>query len=445
MLRDAALVARNVAWLGAGEVGVKLGVMAAALIVARGMGAGGMGTFTVAYGAALVGTVVLALGQVEVLVRETAARPGEARGLLAAARRLQGRAALWLVPALAAGALLVDEAELRWTLATFLIYGLLRARLVTLGAAFKGLDRMDVEVKARGLEVGVALPLVAVAAGAGLGPWATGAAFSLGAGCGLVWLRGRVTQLGTWEEEGRLPAPTEGTERPPWPRAAGSPRVEAVPGTGEEEAAGRAARLLREGWPFLGLALLLQLVLRGDVFLLEALGQGREEIGVYGAAVTVVWGVLAVPQLLALAVYPALSRRAALGGRPARAGLGAAALGLAVGGIAAGALWLAREPLVRLAFGAEYAPAAPLLGTLAWALPGACTAMVLGTVLAAWHRQRLNLVLHTVALVAALAGNLYWIPLLGAPGAARVAVGVHTALGLALVTATAAARRPQDR
>jgi O-antigen/teichoic acid export membrane protein len=234
--------------------------------------------------------------------------------------------------------------------------------------------------------------------------WTLGLAFAAGAGAGLAALAPKLPELG----------------------AATEPAA--------------ARELLAEGWPFLGLALAMQLLFRLDLFLLAALGRSREEIGFYGAAATVVWGLLTLPQLFALAVYPTLSRSALGPSRPRRQALASAALGGGLGTMLAAGLWLAREPLVALAFGPGFAPAAPLLATLAWALPGACAAMLLGTVLAAWRGQRLALALQGAAVAASLAGNLGSIPGQGALGAAGTAVLVHGGLGLGLLAALLALR-----
>jgi len=198
------------------------------------------------------------------------------------------------------------------------------------------------------------------------------------------------------------------------------------------------AFLLAEGWPFLALALLAQLLYRGDVFLLEILGVGRATVGHYSAAGTVVWGGLTLAQLSALALYPTLSRQAGDRSRqardrprPTRPALVAGAAGALGGAILAASLAVLARPLVGMAFGPGYEAVVELLRTLAWALPGASAAMLLGTVLAAWRRQRLALLLQGVAVLVALGADLLLIPRLGALGAARVAVGVETGLALA--------------
>ncbi|HSO21932.1 MAG TPA: hypothetical protein VLT81_03435, partial [Chondromyces sp.] len=63
---------RNVIWLGCGEAAVKGGLRAATMLVARGWGPSGLGTFAIGFSAALIAVMVLAFGQQEVLIREVA-------------------------------------------------------------------------------------------------------------------------------------------------------------------------------------------------------------------------------------------------------------------------------------------------------------------------------------------------------------------------------------
>ncbi|HYB22291.1 MAG TPA: hypothetical protein VED41_00740, partial [Solirubrobacteraceae bacterium] len=161
MRQVTARVARNLAWLTGGEVVLKGALFGAGVLVARGLGPAAMGDFTVAYGAALALMLLFAAGQVEVIIREVARRPDTSGSLYRAARSWQRRIALVAAPLAAAGTLLVRQPSLRWTLAAFLPYAWLRCWLITGGAVFKGLDRMDVEVGGRGAEVVLAVVLLA--------------------------------------------------------------------------------------------------------------------------------------------------------------------------------------------------------------------------------------------------------------------------------------------
>jgi O-antigen/teichoic acid export membrane protein len=408
MRASTARVARNLAWLAGGEVVLKGALFGAGVLVARGLGPAAMGDFTVAYGAAVVLMLMLNAGQIEVVIREVAKRPSAAVALYHAARAWQRSLALAAVPLAACAALLVRQPSLRWTLLAFLPYAWLRSWLVTGGAAFKGLDRMDVEVSGRGAELVTALLLLAPLALTTAPVWTTGLAFSLGAAAGVALIQLRFSSL-----------PESG--------AAG-----VTPGF-----------LAREGLAFLGLALTSQVTMRADTFLLASFGVAREEIGRYGVASAPVWGLLGLAQLLSVAVYPTMARAAGRGelrvGRVMALGGGGAALGvvLAVG------LECVRFPLIRLVFGPAYLPAVPLLAVLAWALPGACTGMLLGAAVAACGRQAWGLWLRVAWVVLAVAANLLAIPRWGLMGAAGVAVIVSsTGLVGSLVIAALAVRYP---
>jgi O-antigen/teichoic acid export membrane protein len=123
-------VLRNAVWLGIGEAVVKGGLLLTVVIVAHVAGPSGVGTFTIAYSAALIAVLVGALGQQEVLIREVARNPDGARGLLGVSRRAQVLVTRWLVPAAALGALLVPERGLRFALLVFLPYAVFRTATV---------------------------------------------------------------------------------------------------------------------------------------------------------------------------------------------------------------------------------------------------------------------------------------------------------------------------
>lgn len=400
MIGVAARVARNVAWLGLGEVALKGALFGAGVVVARGLGPAGMGAFTVAYAAALVLMQVLAGGQVEVLIRETARAPEHGRDLFLLARSYQWRIAAVVVPLAAAGALLVPRAELRWTLLAFIPYAFLRRWLITAGAVFKGLDRMDVEVLGRALELAVALPCLAVVSAGRWPVWGTGIAFSLGGLGGVAWITARVRRLPL----GTGPAPLS------------------------------RSLLVSEGRPFLANAMVGQLVTRSDSFLLAALGIPASGIGHYGVASAPAQGLGATSQVFAVATYPSLSRAAAESRLRPRLVLALAGSGLLLGTVLGMLLFVLREPIVTTFFGAGFGDAIRLLAVLAWGLPGACSAMLTGAVIAALRRQRWVLVSQSVILLATLAGYLLVIPRWSVAGCAVVAVAGASATALANVT-----------
>jgi len=87
---------------------------------------------------------------------------------------------------------------------------------------------------------------------------------------------------------------------------------------------------------------------------------------------------------------------------------------------------------VRLAFGADFAPAVPLLQRLSLALPGAFAMTVMGSVYAAWRRQRRVLWILGGALLGSLTLNVMWIPSMGALAPATVAPLVYTLTAVAM-------------
>jgi O-antigen/teichoic acid export membrane protein len=392
-------IVRNAIWLGGGEAAVKGGLLVATVLVARGSGPSAVGTFSIGFSAALIAVMLLAFGQQEVLIREVARAPGDARGLLAGSDGLQRRVAGWLLPAAVIVLVLVREPNLRLTLLAFLPYAALRTATVTGGAAFKGLDRMDVEARARGIEVAAAVALIAAAALWRWPVWTAGAAFSVGSGLGLWWLRRRVGQLGA------------AVDPVPW------------------------RRLAREGLPFMMLAVAGQLLANLDRFLLALLGVARADIGFWGAAGTVVWAVIAIPQLMSAAMYPTFSRVAATGVPRGRLGVVAGLAAAAAGVVCCGVVRVAGGLLLRLAFGAEFGPAEPLLARLALALPGAFAMMVMGAVFAAWREQRIALAITAATVGVSCALNLVWIPRLGVAAPANVAVAAYTTAAVLMAAA----------
>lgn len=402
-------VTRNLSWLAVGEVGIRSGFLMITVLVARGLGASAVGLLTVASGAVMVAVPVLALGQAETLIRECARDPERANLFLSASHRLQRRVELALAPVALIALSVLPASDLRSLLFSLVPYALLRVEIFTRGAAFKGLDRMDVEVKARGWELGIALALTALLAGAGAPVWSIGLALSVGAGVGVLWLSRRSTALS---------------------RA----------GSGDLGAAWAWAH----GAPFIGLAVALQLLLRSDVLLAKGLDVSDRSIGWYGASAGLVWGGLAAAQLVALALYPTFSRAAKRGAQSALAALLAVGVGAAIGLAGALVAHVGKGNLLALLFGADFRGGGRFLARLGWALPGASASMVLGVVLAAWRRQTLGLIVQVLAVFASVGLNLVWIPRAGMAGAAGVAVAVHSAVAVALFALALVPRWPWE-
>jgi PST family polysaccharide transporter len=394
-------VLRNAVWLGTGETFVKGGLFVATVLIARSAGPAGVGTFSIAYSAAMIAILILALGQQEVLIREVARSHESARSLLSISQVVQARLVKWIAPAAAIAVLFLGDRDLRLALLAFVPYALLRTATVTVGAAFKGLDRMDVEVRARGFEVGIAVALIAIGAAVVWPAWSAGIAFSIGSAVGLLWLLQRSQEL-----------------------------------AGESRSV-TAAAFSHEGFPFMALAVISQLLFHADRFLLAAFGVETAEIGLWGAAGTIAWAMLAIPQLLAVALYPAFSRIAESGGLPRRLGVLSSIGGVAAGLICTVAIrWIA-EPLIDITFGAEFESAVALLRQLAWALPGAFALMAMGTAYAAWRRQTVSLWAMLGALALSVTLNIILIPSMGVSGPAVVAPLVYSLAAVVLTVMVA--------
>jgi len=392
------IMARNAGWLGLGEGFIKAALFLAAILVARGNGSDGLGTFSIAYSAAVIGVILLASGQQEVLVREVAREPDAAASLLRRARSIQNHTALLLLPAAAVGSVFLSSGTLRLCFLSFLPYAFFRSVLVLYGAAFKGLDRMDVEVRARGMEMLVVLALLS-----GViffrGPvWLTGPVFSTGALAGLLWIRAAGGKLG---------------------------------GTTTKEYSD-TVDLAREGRPFLAMSILSQLLTRADTFLLAALAVSRKDIGLYAAASAPVWGILALPHLLAMAVYPSLSRNATGNGRPGKTAIFSLATAVFGGLVLAIVIYCLRDWILLVAFGPDFRTSGILLARLVWILPPATGMIFLGTILASWRRQNISLAVLFFLCVIFLLLNLFLIPRHGTMGA-TVAVLISQYSGFLLL------------
>jgi O-antigen/teichoic acid export membrane protein len=138
-------------------------------------------------------------------------------------------------------------------------------------------------------------------------------------------------------------------------------------------------------------------LLRIDVVFFERMGGDAARTGYFASAVNLVLGAALVPVIAAAAVYPTLARRGA--GRGEGVGRLLAAFA-AVGAVMSVALWASAVPVVRIAYGAGYAPASRWLAAAAPFLAFLSPAIFAATVLAA--RGRTGLL--SAALLVPLAG-----------------------------------------
>ena len=136
---------------------------------------------------------------------------------------------------------------------------------------------------------------------------------------------------------------------------------------GDRRAPASAAPLLRRGAPFYGSAIAAVLYQRVDVLLLGALA-GVAVTGEYAAAYRILEGTFLLPVAVVAAFLPSWTARR--GRRDRAMGAGPVVLALVCVGVLVGVeLALARELIVDLLFGEEYASAAPVLAILALSVP----------------------------------------------------------------------------
>jgi O-antigen/teichoic acid export membrane protein len=283
-----------------------------------------------------------------------------------------------------------------------------------LGAYFQAVERMQVWMQAQtlsGLVTG-GTAVVAVLASRDVVWFA--AAHGVGQMAALAWLFARA------------PGSVRGAWRAPWPLV---------------------ARLLRSLLPFTVSVLALTAYAKVDMLLLER-WKGLAEAGIYAAAYKFVDVAQALAIVVAVALYPRISRSGAANaeasasdrhdggsGRIDPAAGRTAELVLLAGVPAAALLWLLREPVVALVFGPAYASSARVLAFLAPLLP-ILALNVLGTfVLAASRRMSVAAALYMGGVALDVLLNVLLVPTLGAEGAALARLLSEAALGVAMLLA----------
>lgn len=179
--------------------------------------------------------------------------------------------------------------------------------------------------------------------------------------------------------------------------------------------------LAREAAPLFWTNLLGLLYLRTDVLLLSKM-RGESEVGLYGAASSVLRALSMLPGIFVTAMYPALSRYFDAnhdGGRSLRRLCDTAfrwqlALGIP---IVVGISTLGR-PIIDLVYGAQFDASGPTLSILIWALLFFFTNTLLGYMLFTANRQRDFFWIKLATLVLNLGLNFVLIPRFGIVGAA---------------------------
>jgi O-antigen/teichoic acid export membrane protein len=170
--------------------------------------------------------------------------------------------------------------------------------------------------------------------------------------------------------------------------------------------------------PFAMLFILSMAYFRIDVPIVHALA-GEQATGFYGVAATLYGALLLLPESALAAAYPRLARafHASRDGYVQATAVLAKLLSLALVPVSVVLICLA-EPIVFVAYGAEFAPAVPVLRLLALALPLHALNGALGQALQAGGEQRamLGIIAFSVAVHAVL--NIVLVRAFGIQGAA---------------------------
>ena len=179
--------------------------------------------------------------------------------------------------------------------------------------------------------------------------------------------------------------------------------------------------LLRRGAPFYGSAIAAFLYQRVDVLMLGAL-TGVAAAGEYVAAYRILDGILLVPAAVVAVFLPSWAERRNANGAAGR-GAGMVVLLLICIGVLAGAeLVLAREFLVDLLYGGEYASSALILAVLALAVPIFYADIALVWIAYVRGHEKRVAALGIVALVTNVLINVVLIRVFGGVGAAVATV-----------------------
>ncbi len=411
-----------VALLGA-YVLPRLFTFGAAVVAARALGVETFGRYGTVAALAVMLSIVSTLGMMQLLVREVARDPEGAPDLLGAAhlvKAVSGAAMLLVLGGLAAGPLGYGRDAVTAALLLGASYAV-GSFVENLGAWVQGVERMGAWTVAQALF--------------GLVSGGLGMTFALTTRS-LVWfcaapLIGQAVALAYLAR--KVPASVLWRWR--------------VPGSD-------ARRLVRGLVPFTAATVALTAYYKIDVVILEAL-RGAGEAGVYAAAYKFVDVAQALALVVAMSVYPRLSRAAARATpserhEPAPAGLPerhdsaraersasaatrVAELLLLAAVPAAALLWLLRTPIVAVVFGADYGASAAVLAVLAPILPLLALNALGSYVLAAAERMRVVATLFAGALGLNVVLNLLWIPGLGARGAGLAMAASEAALAGAML------------
>jgi O-antigen/teichoic acid export membrane protein len=377
--------------------------LAAIVLAARVLGADRFGAYGAAAAFAVILSIIATLGMHSLLVRDLARSPESAPRLVRAAHLLKtvsNLAMLALLYALARWVVGLEGEAMTAALLLGLAYAI-GAYAENFSAYYQAVERMHVWTEASAL--------LGVVTG-GLGAVLVVTTRSVG-WFALAPVAGQFVALG-------------------WLLRRAPPEVR----HGAPAALDEVLALARALAPFAVAFIFLTLHYKLDVLLVRH-WRTEADVGLYTAAYKFVDLFHALVLVAVGAMYPWLARSAdPRGGPPAgmpRASWAsgrAAELALLAAVPAAGALHLAAVGAVRLAFGAQYAAAAPALSWLAIAMPALALNLLGGYLLGAAHRMDRVTVLYATGLVLKTALDALLVPRFAATGAAAAMAGAETVL-----------------
>ena len=393
-------ISANSATLLAAQVLIKLIGLALAVLLARSFSVERYGRFTFAFTYAALFAPLVDLGMDFYVTRAVVREPGRAAAYLGSSLALKTALALIVLPlALGAGAALGYPPPVQALIALALVATWLAALGGSYTAVFRAKQRMDLEAitSVAGRAGALALSAAAIAAGRGL------AAVTVAQGLGSLFALGLAAA-----------AAARRATRPLW----------------------RAARtlwreLLAGGLPFALTAILVLVYFRIDTLMLQRM-KGEHSVGIYGAAVTLLYSALLLSQALVTAVFPVIARARSLAEPAAREVMRraltlslAASLPLALGTAATA------RPLLHTLYGERYAVGATSLTLLMATLPLLFVTNLFGHCLGALGRQRTVLAVASANAALNVALNLWLIPRWDYDGAS-LATLLTEVLGLSL-------------
>lgn len=318
------------------------------LLVARSLGAAGLGAFALNLALLNVAQVVVEAGLPALLVRDLApadVTPGRRRATFTLARRVMLAIAVALAGAVALAALLLWPAgwagalPLALLFASLPFYALMAAALAMCEAA----ERFELVLLVDGLTNALLLAATALALALGGGLLSTFVALVAVQALSALLALAQLPRLAAWLDHGAADSPRPADEN--------------------------ARALVRRAAPTFGVAITDVLQQRLDLLLVGAF-LAPAATGFYAAAAGLVRVLLKLAQTWWRSLFPTLSRLHSQAAAQARQlDEIAQRLGLAAVLLAALLLTTAAQPIVILLFGADYADAAPLLRVLAWSAP----------------------------------------------------------------------------